>query len=70
VFRVRGKGLPTPGGGRGDAHVRVQVEVPSACGDEARAALLKLGDLLGDDAYPRRRAFREMMAAIGRREGG
>ena len=70
VFRVRGKGLPTPGGGRGDAHVRVQVEVPSACSDEARAALLKLGALLGDDAYPRRRAFQEMMAAIGRREGG
>jgi len=36
VFRVRGKGFPTPGGGRGDAHVRVQVEVPSVCGDDAR----------------------------------
>ena len=70
VFRVRGKGLPTSGGGRGDAHVRVQVEVPSACSNAARAALLKLGNLLGDDAYPRRRAFQEMMAAIGRREGG
>jgi molecular chaperone DnaJ len=68
VFRVRGKGLPTPGGSRGDAHVRVQVEVPSACSDEARAALLKLGDLLGDDAYPRRRAFQEMMATLRRRK--
>jgi len=36
VFSRARKGLPTPGGGRGDAHVRVQVEVPSACSDEAR----------------------------------
>jgi len=69
VFRVRGKGLPTPAGNRGDAHVRVQVEVPSACSDEARAALRALAGLLGDDAYPRRRAFQEMMAVIGRGEG-
>ncbi len=68
VFRVRGKGLPAPGGSRGDAHVRVQVEVPSACSDEARAALRKLGEMLGDDAYPRQRAFRETMAASRRRE--
>ena len=68
VFRVRGKGLPTPGGNRGDAHVRVQVEVPSVCGDQAQAALRKLAGLLGDEAYPRRRAFQEMMAALQRRE--
>ena len=68
VFRVRGKGLPAAGGGRGDAHVRVQVEVPSVSGDQARAALDKLAGLLGEDAYPRRRAFHEMMAAAQRRE--
>jgi molecular chaperone DnaJ len=68
VFRVRGKGLPAAGGGRGDAHVRVQVEVPSLCGDEARATLSRLGDVLGADAYPHRRAFQEMMTAMQRRE--
>jgi molecular chaperone DnaJ len=68
VFRVRGKGLPATGGGRGDAHVRVQVEVPSVTGEEARAALDRLAGLLGEDAYPRRRAFQEMMAAMQRRE--
>jgi molecular chaperone DnaJ len=67
VFRVRGKGLPSPGG-RGDAHVRVQVEVPGACSDEAQAAIRQLAGMLGDEAYPRRRAFREMMAAIGQRK--
>jgi len=68
VFRVRGKGLPAPGGSRGDAHVRVQVEVPNACSDEARAELHKLRDMLGDEAYPRQRAFRELLAAARRRE--
>ena len=68
VFRVRGKGLPATGGSRGDAHVRVQVEVPSGCGDDARAALGKLADTIGDDAYPHRRAFQEMIAAMQRRE--
>jgi molecular chaperone DnaJ len=69
VFRIRGKGLPTSGGGRGDAHVRVQVEVPSGCSDEARALLSKLGAMLGEHAYPRQRAFQQMTAAIGRGEG-
>jgi len=69
VFRIRGKGLPTSGGGRGDAHVRVQVEVPSGCSDEARALLSKLGAMLCEHAYPRQRAFQEMTAAIGRGEG-
>ena len=67
-FRVRGKGLPAAGGSRSDAHVRVQVEVPGVCDDDARAALEKLGGMLGDDAYPRRRAFQEMMATMQRRE--
>ena len=59
VFRVRGKGLPRPAGGsRGDAHVRVAVEIPAELSDEARALLAKLGNVLDDSAYPRRKAFR------------
>jgi molecular chaperone DnaJ len=68
VFRVRGKGLPVPGGSRGDAHVRVQVEVPGVFSDEARAALHQLGDLIGDEAYPRQSAFLEWLATARRRE--
>lgn len=58
VFRVRGKGVPQNGGARGDAHVRVQVEMPSALPAEARALISKLDAALGDDAYPRRESFR------------
>ncbi|MBN2573180.1 MAG: molecular chaperone DnaJ [Deltaproteobacteria bacterium] len=58
VFRVRRKGLPRPAGGRGDAHVQVAIEVPTAVPDEARALLERLGPALGAAAYPRRAAFR------------
>ena len=59
VFRLRGRGLPRDGAARGDAHVRVVVETPAVVGDEARALLTRLGEVLDDTALPRRRAFRE-----------
>jgi molecular chaperone DnaJ len=69
VFRVRGKGLPKPNGPRGDAHVRVQVEIPSQLSEEARATLATLGSLPGhEEAYPQQRAYREMVQAARRRE--
>jgi molecular chaperone DnaJ len=47
VLRLRGKGLPRMGGGeRGDLNVRVQVHVPEALSEEARAALERLKDAL------------------------
>jgi molecular chaperone DnaJ len=58
VFRLRGRGLPKDGG-RGDAHVRIVVETPAALSDEARTLLGRVGELLDDEALPRRRAFRE-----------
>jgi len=71
-FRLRGKGFPKGGlrhdaGARGDAHVRVVVETPAALGDEARALLTRVGELLGDEALPRRSAFR---AAASKSRGG
>jgi molecular chaperone DnaJ len=67
VFRVRGKGLPRAGGGgRGDAHVRVRVEVPREISDEARGVLGKLDQALGEEAYPQRKAFRARARATGR----
>ena len=70
VFRVRGKGLPAAGrqprrrpcAGAGRSARRVQRR-------GAGRASSKLAGLLGDDAYPRQRAFQEMMAVIGRGEG-
>ncbi|HVU50625.1 MAG TPA: molecular chaperone DnaJ [Polyangia bacterium] len=73
VFRLRGRGLPRDGGARGDAHVRIVVETPAALGDEARALLARVGELLDDEALPRRRAFREAArkaAGKGEGEGG
>ena len=59
LFRLRGKGFPRAAGARGDAHVRVVIETPTAVSDEAKALLEKLGTVLADDALPRRQAFRE-----------
>ena len=59
VFRVRGKGLPRPSGGRGDVHVHIAIEVPAAVPDEARQLLGKLAGVLDAEAYPRRTAFRQ-----------
>ena len=58
-FRLRGKGFPRATGARGDAHVRVAVETPATVSDEAKGLLERLGELLTDDALPRRRTFRE-----------
>jgi molecular chaperone DnaJ len=69
VFRIRGKGLPLPSGGRGDAHVRVEVEIPNACSAEARELLSKLSALLTDEAYPQQRAFRELVQSMRRQDG-
>ena len=65
VFRVRGKGLPRPTGGRGDAHVRIAIEVPASVPDEARPVLGKLDEVLGPQAYPRREAFRVRARSAG-----
>jgi molecular chaperone DnaJ len=64
--RLRGAGPPkTSGGGRGDIHYRIQVEVPKELTDEQREAVDRLAEALnGDD--PRR----ELLAQAGRPGGG
>jgi molecular chaperone DnaJ len=62
VFRIRGKGIPRVGGGRGDCHVRVTVETPADLGTEARALLEGLERAV-EASLPRRRAFRARVAA-------
>jgi molecular chaperone DnaJ len=59
LFRLRGKGFPRASGARGDAHVRVVIETPTAVSDDAKALLEKLGAALADDAMPRRQMFRQ-----------
>jgi molecular chaperone DnaJ len=43
IFRIRGKGLPNPHGGRGDMYVTVRVEIPSKLTREQRHLLEELG---------------------------
>lgn len=68
-FRLPNRGLPGLGGsGKGDLHVRVQVEVPSKLSPEQRAALQSFAEKLGADAHPARKAFLEQMARRNRPE--
>jgi molecular chaperone DnaJ len=46
IFRVKGKGLPNPHGGRGDLYVSVRVDVPSKLTREQRRVLEQLGQSL------------------------
>lgn len=56
VLRLRGKGVPKAGGGRGDQHVTLRVETPTSLGDGERQQLEVLNKL-DDDHYPERAAF-------------
>jgi molecular chaperone DnaJ len=70
VFRVRGKGIPRRGAGRGDAHVRVTVETPVDLGTEARELLERLERVMPGDGAPRRRVLRDAVADLGENGGG
>jgi molecular chaperone DnaJ len=52
VHVVRGKGMPSLGGGRrGDLRIHATVRVPRRLTEEQRALLQRLGRTLDDDAY-------------------
>ncbi len=58
VFRLRGKGVPSVrGGGRGDLHVRIVVEVPTKLSSADRHKLEEACRGLNDDNYPRHGEF-------------
>jgi molecular chaperone DnaJ len=66
VFRIKGKGIPSlQGGGRGDQHVRVYVEVPTQLSKEQREALERFGALSGGkDSLPQSRSFWEKVGDL------
>jgi molecular chaperone DnaJ len=53
TFRIRGKGAPRPGGGKGDLLVTVQVQVPAKLSKEEKKLLEQLRD--GSEESPRAR---------------
>jgi molecular chaperone DnaJ len=59
VQRLRGEGPPrTKGGGRGDIHYRVKLEIPSELSDEQREAVERLAESL-NGTNPRERLLRQ-----------
>ena len=58
VFRLRGKGIPSLGGGpRGDQHVRVVLETPTHLTKEQKELLEKFAALSGEKTHPQSRSF-------------
>jgi molecular chaperone DnaJ len=69
VFRVKGKGIPSlQGGGRGDQHVRVFVEVPTSMTKEQKELLEKFAAVSGKDSLPETRSFWDKVASLLRDE--
>jgi molecular chaperone DnaJ len=66
VFRLRGKGMPVglKGSARGDQHVRVVIETPSALTPRARELLVEYAAAAPDESTPKRRDFRAQVARI------
>jgi molecular chaperone DnaJ len=65
VFRIKGKGISSlQGGGRGDQHVRVFLEVPTQLSKEQRELLEKFAAASGKDSLPETRSFWEKVASL------
>ncbi len=53
VFRLRGKGVPSlDGRGRGDLHVRIEIEVPAHLSSAQRKALQSFADTCQEANFP------------------
>jgi molecular chaperone DnaJ len=65
VFTLKGKGMPRlRGGGRGEQHVVITVEVPSKLNVEQRKAFEELSRVLGSDAKPTERGFLDYLKEV------
>ncbi len=59
-FRVKGQGMTRlQSHGKGDLHVKLEVEVPTRLNDEQRKALENFAELCGDENTPIHRSFTE-----------
>lgn len=56
-FRLAGRGMAGEGSGKGDLHVRVQVEIPAELDEEARRLLVAYAERAGPGSHPQRQAF-------------
>jgi molecular chaperone DnaJ len=61
VLRIKGKGMPAlRGGGRGDLHVRLQIETPVDLDSETKKLLAELQSKLEEKNYPQAREFKRI----------
>jgi molecular chaperone DnaJ len=56
IFRLKGKGLPNPHGGRGDLYVNIRAVIPSRVSKEQRRILEQLGQTLKVENKPAERS--------------
>jgi molecular chaperone DnaJ len=71
VFRIRGKGIPRPAGGRGDCHVRTVIETPVGLDGAARELFSRLCLAIDETAaHPRRQALRSVMRSAAAARAG
>ena len=60
VFRIRGQGVPSVSGrGRGDLHIRIQVEVPKHLSAPQKEALEQFAKLCDEHTHPEGHSFIE-----------
>ena len=65
VLRLRGKGIPRlHGGGRGDHHVRVNVETPTELTREQRDLLERFAEISGEETHPQSKSFFEKVREL------
>lgn len=57
VMRLKGKGIPSLRGGRGDQLVRMKVVVPTKLTDKQKDALQKFADISKDNINPEEKSF-------------
>jgi molecular chaperone DnaJ len=65
VFRLRGKGMPDPRGGRtGDLHVEVQLVVPKRVGEEHEGLLRKLAEFEKTEVNPHQKSWLDKLKEL------
>ncbi|HOM02460.1 MAG TPA: molecular chaperone DnaJ [Acetivibrio sp.] len=67
IFKLKGKGIPfIRGSGRGDQHVKVNVEVPKKLNEKQKEVLRQFAELVGDEVHEQRKGFfNKMKDALG-----
>lgn len=65
VFRLKGKGLPSPRHyGKGDLYVKVTLEVPTKLSGKQKKAIKKLSEELGSECYKHKNSFLENLKEL------